>query len=59
MHYIGQILLEQLDSLQQAAGLGRMIACARRTPPIDYTYDIFILALLLRLLYIFGQIKLA
>jgi hypothetical protein len=59
MHYIGQILLEQLDSLQQAAGLGRMMACARRAPPIDYTYEIFILALLMRLFYIFSQIKLA
>ncbi len=59
MHYIGQILLEQLDRLQQAAGLGRMIACARRAPPIDYTYEIFILALLIRLFYIFAQIKLA
>ena len=59
MHYIGQILLEQLDRLQQAAGLGRMIACARRAPEIDYTYEIFILALLMRLYYIFAQIKLA
>jgi hypothetical protein len=59
MHYIGQILLEQLDRLQQAAGLGRMIACARRAPPIDYTYEIFILALVMRLYFIFAQIKLA
>ncbi|KZS05221.1 uncharacterized protein LOC116923796 [Daphnia magna] len=59
IHYIGQILLEQLDSLQQAAGLGRMVACARRAPPIDYTYEVFALALLLRLYYLFTQIKLA
>ena len=59
MHYIGQILLEQLDRLQQAAGLGRMIACARRAPPINYTYEIFILALVMRLFFIFTQIKLA
>lgn len=59
MQYIGQIILEQLDRLQQAAGLGRMVACARRAPPIDYSYEIYVVALFFRLYYLFSQIKLA
>lgn len=59
MRYIGQLIVEQLDRLQQAAGLGRMVACARRAPPIDYTYEIFVIALFMRLYYLLSQIKFA
>lgn len=59
MRYIGQLVIEQLDRFQQAAGLGRMVACARRAPPIDYGYEIFAFALFMRLYFLFTRIKLA
>ena len=59
LKYIGQMLVEQLDKFQQAAGLGRMIACAQRAPVIDYTYTVFVLIFALRLYYHYFQVKLA
>ena len=59
IRYIGQIILEQLDRLQQAAGFGRMVACARPAPPIDYTYEVFIMAFCFRIFYLFSRIMLA
>ena len=57
MRWIGQMLVEKLDNLQQAAGLGRMVACSQRAPPIDYGYEVFVAALFVRLFYIFVQLK--
>ena len=59
MAVIGQMMVEQLDKLQQAAGLGRMVACARRAPPIEYGYEVFLLTFIMRIVYLYGRVKLS
>ena len=59
MAMIGQMVVEQLDKLQQAAGLGRMVACARRAPPITYGYNVFLLTFIMRIAYLYAKVKLS
>lgn len=40
-------------------GLERIAGCARSAPPIDYGYQVFFLALAMRIVFIYGRIKLA
>lgn len=50
--WIGQMVAKQLENLQDAIGLGRLLDCIHTAPPVNYTYNIFILAMLQRALYI-------
>ena len=53
IRWIGEMIWQQLDSLQQAAGLGRLMACVHPPPAADYSYGVFILALCHRLVYVY------
>lgn len=55
----GAFMADQLDQLQHAVGLGRMVACARRPPPITYGYSIFALCFFWRLVWLYSSAKLA
>jgi len=59
MAQITQMMTEQLDKLQQASGLGRMVACARRAPPIEYGYELFLLTFIMRIVYLYARVKLS
>ncbi len=58
MALINQMMAEQLDKLQQAAGLGRLAACARRAPPLGYGYEVLLLSVIMRIVYLYGRVKL-
>ena len=59
MALINQMMAEQLEKLQQAAGLGRLAACARRAPPLGYGYEVLLLGVIMRIVYLYGRVKLS
>lgn len=54
---ITEMLLLQLDKMQDAAQLGRLVKCVMDAPPITYGYGIFVTLLILRLLFIYTNTK--
>ena len=57
VEWIGQTIVQQLEKLQEALGLFRLIICIRPVPPINYSYKVFISAMIQRILYISVQTK--
>ena len=53
-----QMMLQQLDRLQSAAQLDRIVACAVNPPAIDYNYTVYYLAVILRLIFVCFRTKL-
>ena len=52
-----QMVLRQLDRLQSAAQLDRIVACVTDPPAIDYNYTVYYLAMMLRLIFIIMKMK--
>ena len=54
-----QFLADKLDEMQQAAGLGRIVGCYHRPPPILYDFAIFIGVIIWRILFFtYARVKL-
>lgn len=53
-----QMMLQQLDRLQSAAQLDRIVACVVDPPVIDYNYTVYYLVGVLRLIFVGFRMKL-
>ena len=49
--WIGEMIAQQLGKIQEAIGLCRLLECGRPAPPLNYSYNIFVLAMAQRVLY--------
>ncbi|XP_057374344.2 uncharacterized protein LOC130695241 [Daphnia carinata] len=56
--FIGEMVVQQLEKLQEAIGFDRLLSCFRPAPPATYSRNIFFIALAQKALYIFVQTKL-
>lgn len=55
--FIGEMVVQQLEKLQEAIGFDRLLSCIRPAPPVTYSRNIFFTALAQKALYVFVQTK--
>lgn len=55
--FIGEMVVQQLEILQQAIGFDRLLSCIHPAPPVTYSRDIFFIALAQKALYLFVQVN--
>ncbi|KAI9556897.1 hypothetical protein GHT06_016691 [Daphnia sinensis] len=56
--FIGEMVVQQLEKLQEAIGFNRLLSCIRPAPPATYSQNIFFIALAQKAVYVFVQTKL-
>ena len=54
---IVQMIVSQLNNLQEAIGFDRLVICASKAQPIDYSYDVFIFVACQRMAYFYLKVK--